>query len=86
MTGNVARFPMASLHVRWIQSRDCELFLKIHAIDHLFEVSVCMEDGPPKLDPFPVIQACELLGVEPSDKVLMVGDTPDDIRSALAAG
>jgi phosphoglycolate phosphatase-like HAD superfamily hydrolase len=24
--------------------------------------------------------------VEPSDKVLMVGDTPDDIRSALAAG
>jgi HAD superfamily hydrolase (TIGR01548 family) len=66
--------------------KDCELFLKIHAIDHLFEVSVCMDDGPPKPDPFPVIRACELLGVEPSDKVLMVGDTPDDIRSALAAG
>ena len=65
---------------------DCDKFLKIHNIDSLFEACVCMEDGPPKPDAFPVLRACELLGVEPSDKVLMVGDTPDDIRSALAAG
>jgi HAD superfamily hydrolase (TIGR01548 family) len=66
--------------------KDCQVFLKIHDIDHLFEVSVCMEDGPPKPNPFPVTRACELLGVEPSDEVIMVGDTPDDIRSAIAAG
>jgi phosphoglycolate phosphatase-like HAD superfamily hydrolase len=66
--------------------KDCEVFLKIHGMEHLFEVSVCMEDGPAKPDPFPVARACELLGVEPSNEVLMVGDTPDDIRSAIAAG
>lgn len=65
---------------------DCDKFLEIHDIDGLFEASVCMEDGPPKPDAFPVRRACELVGVEPSDKVLMVGDTPDDVRSALAAG
>jgi HAD superfamily hydrolase (TIGR01548 family) len=65
---------------------DCDKFLEIHNITNLFEVCVCMEDGPPKPDAFPVRRACELMGVEPSGKVLMVGDTPDDVRSALAAG
>ena len=66
--------------------KDCDKFLKLHGIDHLFSVCVCMEDGPPKPDPFPVSQACKLLGVEPSLSVVMVGDTPDDIRAAHAAG
>lgn len=65
---------------------DCEKFLKLHKIDHLFDVSVCMEDGPPKPDPFPVTRACELLGVKPSNLVVMVGDTPDDIRAGVACG
>ena len=66
--------------------KDCEKFLKLHNIDHLVSVSVCMEDGPPKPDPFPVNRACELLAIEPSPSVILVGDTPDDIRSAVAAG
>jgi len=40
-----------------------------------------MEDGPPKPDPTPVLKACEYLGVSPSSSVLMIGDTPDDIRA-----
>ena len=66
--------------------KDCEKFLKIHNLDHLFDCCVCMEDGPPKPDPFPVLKACELLGIKPSPSVILVGDTPDDIRSAIAAG
>ena len=66
--------------------KDCDKFLKLHDIDRLFSVCVCMEDGPPKPDPFPVSQACKLLGVEPSLSVVMVGDTPDDVRAAHAAG
>lgn len=63
---------------------DCDKFLKQHGIDRFFDVCVCMEDGPPKPDPFPVKRACELLGIDPSQSVIMVGDTPDDIRAALA--
>ncbi len=66
--------------------KDCDKFLKLHKLDQMIDVSVCMEDGPPKPDPFPVTRALELLGVEPSKEVIMVGDTPDDIRSALACG
>ena len=66
--------------------KDCDKFLKLHGMDHLFEYCVCMEDGPAKPDPFPVQKACELLGIQPSPSVILVGDTPDDIRSALAAG
>eukprot|EP00968_Pinguiococcus_pyrenoidosus_P005567 scaffold361_cov248-Pinguiococcus_pyrenoidosus.AAC.27 len=44
-----------------------------------------MEDGPPKPDAFPCAEAIRLLGLEPA-ACLMVGDTPDDVRSALAAG
>mmetsp|Transcript_24141 Transcript_24141/g.29726 ORF Transcript_24141/g.29726 Transcript_24141/m.29726 type:complete len:256 (-) Transcript_24141:160-927(-) len=66
--------------------KDCDTFLKLHKLDHMFDVCVCMEDGPPKPDPFPVAKALELLGVKPSKEVIMVGDTPDDIRSAIANG
>jgi HAD superfamily hydrolase (TIGR01548 family) len=66
--------------------KDCFKFLQDYAIDQLFDVCVCMEDGPPKPNPFPILRALDLLGVQPSDSVIMVGDTPDDVRSALAAG
>lgn len=66
--------------------KDCDKFLKLHNLDSLVDVCVVMEDGPPKPDPFPVRRALELLGVEPSKEVIMVGDTPDDIRSAIACG
>jgi HAD superfamily phosphatase len=65
---------------------DCDKFLKLHKIDHLFDCCVCMEDGPPKPDPFPVVRALELLNQKPSKAVIMVGDTPDDIRAAIACG
>ncbi|MEC7947249.1 MAG: TIGR01548 family HAD-type hydrolase [Myxococcota bacterium] len=48
-----------------------------------FEVVVCMEDGPAKPDPAPVQLALAKLGVA---SAWMVGDTPDDIRAARAAG
>jgi HAD superfamily hydrolase (TIGR01548 family) len=54
--------------------KDCDKFLQDFAIDHLFDVCVCMEDGPPKPDPFPVLRALELLAVPPSDSVIMVRD------------
>eukprot|EP00535_Pseudo-nitzschia_heimii_P003964 CAMPEP_0197179112 /NCGR_PEP_ID=MMETSP1423-20130617/4170_1 /TAXON_ID=476441 /ORGANISM="Pseudo-nitzschia heimii, Strain UNC1101" /LENGTH=250 /DNA_ID=CAMNT_0042628975 /DNA_START=63 /DNA_END=815 /DNA_ORIENTATION=+ len=66
--------------------KDCEKFLKLHGLDHLVDCSVCMEDGPPKPDPFPVLECCKRLGVDPSSSVVLVGDTPDDIRAAVAAG
>lgn len=66
--------------------KDCNKFLELYGIKHLFKACVCMEDGPWKPDPFPVAEACRLLNVEPSQRVIMVGDTPDDIRSAHAAG
>ncbi len=66
--------------------KDCDKFLKLHKIDHLFDVCVCMEDGPPKPDPFPVTRALELMNRKPGKDVIMVGDTPDDIRAAIACG
>lgn len=52
--------------------KDCYKFLKDFTIDHLFDVCVCMEDGPQKPNPFPVLRALELLKVQPSDSVIMV--------------
>eukprot|EP00978_Attheya_sp_CCMP212_P003956 scaffold8420_cov48-Attheya_sp.AAC.1 len=63
---------------------DCDKFLKLHKLDHLFDVCVCMEDGPPKPDPFPVQRACELLAIHPGPSVVFVGDTPDDIRASVS--
>jgi HAD superfamily hydrolase (TIGR01548 family) len=65
---------------------DCEKFLKLHNIHDLVDASVCMEDGPPKPDPFPVLECCRRLGIDPSPAVVLVGDTPDDVRAAVAAG
>ncbi len=63
--------------------RDARRFLEERGISDLFEVVVCMEDGPPKPAPDVVRAALSGLGVE---RAWMIGDTPDDIRAARAAG
>eukprot|EP01065_Artemidia_motanka_P029238 TRINITY_DN35386_c0_g1_i1.p1 TRINITY_DN35386_c0_g1~~TRINITY_DN35386_c0_g1_i1.p1 ORF type:complete len:250 (+),score=67.37 TRINITY_DN35386_c0_g1_i1:61-810(+) len=65
--------------------KDCDTFLNEHSLAHLFPVRVCMEDGPAKPDPQPCLIACKKLSVPPAD-AMMVGDTPDDVKSAAAAG
>ncbi len=62
---------------------DAREFLERTGIAHLFQALATMEDGPAKPDPAPVRAAIERLGVT---RAWMVGDTPDDIRSARAAG
>jgi len=66
--------------------KDCMKFLEDFNIEQYFPVCVCMEDGPHKPHPFPVLEACRLLNLEPGLDVIMVGDTPDDIKSAEEAG
>ena len=65
---------------------DCMNFLKQHGLEDIISATYCMEDGPSKPDPYPVRRVCELLGVEPSRSVVLVGDTPDDMTASLAAG
>jgi len=76
-----ARVPLAIVTGR--PRRDAERFLATFGLEDLFSTVVTMEDGPAKPDPFPVIRALQQLGVE---RAWMVGDTPDDIRAARAAG
>jgi len=66
--------------------KDCDTFLELHGLTDLIDATYCMEDGPSKPDPTPVLRCCELLGVEPSKSVVLVGDTPDDIKAAVSAG
>lgn len=61
---------------------DAEEFLVNQGIRDLFEVVVTMDDGPVKPDPAPVMIALQRLGIE---RAWMVGDTPDDMRSARGA-
>jgi HAD superfamily hydrolase (TIGR01548 family) len=65
---------------------DCMKFLKDEGLENLISATYCMGDGPSKPDPYPVIRVCELLGVQPSKSVVLVGDTPDDVKAALSAG
>ncbi len=62
---------------------DARRFLDMHGIDDLVSALVTMEDGPLKPDPAPVWCALDRLG---ADHAWMVGDTPDDVRAARAAG
>lgn len=62
---------------------EAEWFLARAEIAELFEVIVCMEDGPAKPSPEPVRRAMDLLGVQ---SAWLVGDTVDDVRAARRAG
>ncbi|MBN2717451.1 MAG: HAD-IA family hydrolase, partial [Deltaproteobacteria bacterium] len=63
--------------------KDALDFIAQHALENVFEVVVTMDDGPLKPNPFPVKKALEVLG---ETDAWMIGDTPDDIRSAVGAG
>lgn len=75
------RLPLAVVTGR--PRAEAEWFLDRVGIAGLFRTTVCLEDGPNKPDPAPVLLALERLGV---DRAWMIGDTPDDVRAALAAG
>ena len=62
---------------------DAERFLSEQGITDLFPTVVTMEDAAAKPDPAPVRLALQRLGVR---HAWMLGDTPDDIRAARAAG
>ena len=62
---------------------DAIRFLRAAGIDHTVSTVVCMEDGPRKPDPAPVRRALAALDAE---RGWLVGDTPDDVRAARAAG
>lgn len=66
--------------------KDCMKFLQLYGLEDMVSAIYCMEDGPSKPDPTPVRRVCELLKVEPSRSVVLVGDTPDDVIAATAAG
>lgn len=63
--------------------QEAEWFLERTGISDLFGTVVCMEDGPLKPDPAPIRCALSRLDVR---RAWMVGDTPDDLRAAKAAG
>ena len=62
---------------------DAERFLYDNGIQDLFAALVCMEDAELKPSPMPVRLALEHLGVT---RAWMLGDTPDDLVAARAAG
>lgn len=62
---------------------DATRFLVQHNILDCFRTLVCMEDGPVKPNPAPVARALRELGVRDA---WMLGDTPDDMNAARAAG
>ncbi|MBI9016745.1 MAG: HAD family hydrolase [Phycisphaerae bacterium] len=63
--------------------KNVEIVCDLH--DLFFDTIVTREDGPPKPDPYPVQLACERLGVDPKNAV-MVGDFLFDIISGRDAG
>jgi histidinol-phosphate aminotransferase len=75
------RLPLALVTGR--PRKDTDRFCERAEIAGLFAAVICMEDGPAKPDPAPVRLALQRLGVR---HAWMVGDTPDDIRAARAAG
>lgn len=62
---------------------DAERFLENAGVRELFTAVIVREDGPTKPDPFPVRAAMDALDVS---RAWMIGDTPDDIAAARAAG
>ncbi len=60
-----------------------ELISKNHSVD--FGVVIAREDAPPKPDPACIFAACEIIGVEPWECV-MVGDFNFDVIAGRSAG
>lgn len=64
---------------------DCLKFLRDFDLVEMVDAMYCMEDGPSKPSPVPVQTCCKLIGVKCGPSVVLVGDTPDDIRAAVNA-
>ncbi len=62
---------------------EAQRFLRRFGLEDLFETVVCMEDARAKPDPAPVRRALEQMNVS---SAWLIGDTPDDIVAARAAG
>lgn len=75
-----ARLPLAIVTGR--PRADAERFLNRFAIRQFFSAVVTREDGPLKPNPAPVQLALSQLGIQ---RAWFLGDTPDDVVSALAA-
>lgn len=76
-----ARLPLAIVTGR--PRADAERFLAEQQVADCFGAVICREDAPLKPDPAPVRLALDTLGVR---RAWMIGDTPDDLRAARAAG
>jgi HAD superfamily hydrolase (TIGR01548 family) len=76
-----ARVPLGIVTGR--PRRDAETLLDRFNLRALFRTVVCMEDAPAKPDPAPITLALRNLGVR---HAWMIGDTPDDVCAARAAG
>ena len=63
--------------------REAEAFLQRFGLSEIFDAVVTMEDAPAKPSPEPVAAALAMLHV---DRAWMLGDTPDDMVAAKAAG
>jgi HAD superfamily hydrolase (TIGR01548 family) len=75
------RVPLAAVTGR--PRRDLERFLATNDLTGLFAATICLEDAPAKPSPEPVRLALRRLGVR---RGWLVGDTPDDLAAARAAG
>ncbi|RHX98968.1 hypothetical protein DYB36_006850 [Aphanomyces astaci] len=78
------RLPNGMAVVTGRPKKDCVKFLKDFNLEALFPITICMEDGPPKPSPVPIILALNALGVT-ADEAAMIGDTVDDIVAAVRA-
>jgi histidinol-phosphate aminotransferase len=76
-----ARLPLVAVTGR--PRRDADRFLATAGIAELFTAMVTMEDAPAKPDPEPIRLGLARAGVR---RAWMVGDTPDDLIAARAAG
>lgn len=68
-----------------LQPRNRLSWLLPPAVLALLDVTVCREDAEPKPAPDGIQLALDRLGVSPAEAVFL-GDTPGDMRAALAAG
>ena len=75
------RLPLAVVTGR--PRAEAEWFLDRNGMTAQLSALVCLEDAPGKPDPAPVRLALDRLGVE---RAWMLGDTPDDLAAAAAAG
>lgn len=67
--------------------RDAAEAIALHGWEGIFDAVVCMEDGPPKPSPAPVLKAMRALKLDAeADSVVFLGDTVDDVVAGLRAG